>query len=183
MREIEIKLRAPNLEHISSKLVELGCTISEPTFQEDINFVHVDDKNWFETTKGDWLYPRLRIQPGKPMTFTVKKPISNEMDCIEHELHIDDADALKSIMTLFGYKQSVTVKKSRRTCEYKDYTLTLDEVENLGSFVEIERVVEDGDAQQIQAEMFVFAKEVFGLEQDESVMKGYDILMYYNEKK
>jgi adenylate cyclase class 2 len=82
-------------------------------------------------------------------------------------------------MNLFGYKEGVTVEKTRRTCTHKDYTITLDEVLGLGNFIEIEKVVFDGDAQKIQDEMFTFAKNILDLEKDEKVMKGYDILTYY----
>jgi adenylate cyclase, class 2 len=183
MREIEIKLKAPNLDLIVEKLVKLGCEISEPKTQEDRNFVHKDDTKWFETAKKDYVYPRLRIQGGKPLTFTVKKPLKNEMDCIEHELHVDSAEELSAIMTLFGYVPGVTVKKTRRTTAYKDYTITLDEVEKLGSFVEIERVVSDGDALKIQNQMFHFAEQTLGLKRDDFIMKGYDILMHHLENK
>lgn len=179
MREIEIKLRAPDLKAVETKLKELGCTISEPKVQEDRNFIHKDDVGWFEPEIRGWCYPRLRIQPNKPITFTVKKPVKNEMDCLEYEFHIDNADGVEGMMKLFGYIPGVTVKKTRRTSAYKDYAITLDEVDRLGSFIEIERVVEDGDAEKIQEEMFRFAKETFGLERDGFVMKGYDILIHH----
>jgi hypothetical protein len=51
----------------------------------------------------------------------------------------------------------------------------------LVSFIEIERVLEDGDAEKIQEEMFRFAEENFDLKRDNFVMKGYDILMHYSQ--
>lgn len=182
MREIEIKLKASDLEAVAAKLRELGCALSEPKTQEDRNFIHKDDVNWF-AEPGTWVYPRLRIENGKPLKLTVKKPLKNEMDCAEHEIEVDDADEAASIMGMFDYIPGVTVRKTRRTGVYKDYTITLDSVDKLGSFMEIERVLKDGDAEKIQEEMFTFAKETFGLERDESVMKGYDILMHYLENK
>ncbi len=182
MREIEIKLKAPNLEEVTKKLISLGCKISEPTTQKDINFVHINDIKWFESNGGDWLYPRLRIQKGKPLIFTVKKPIQNEMDCIEHELEINSEEELRGIMNLFNYREGVTVEKTRRKCVLNDYTITLDQVKNLGDFIEIEKVVKDGDAEKIQSEMFEFAKDNFGLEKDNEIMKGYDILIHLNKK-
>ncbi len=179
MREIEIKLQAPDLKIIEQKLAELGCKISEPITQEDTNFIHKDDISWFKESRGNFLYPRLRKQEGAPLKLTIKKPLSNEMDCIEHEIEVNDAEEVKNILKLFDYVEGVTVKKTRRTCTWNDYSLTLDEVDSLGSFIEIERVMADGDAEKIQKEMFVFAKENFNLERDENVMKGYDILTYY----
>lgn len=178
MREIEIKLKASNLEAIAFKLEELGCKLSDPKTQEDINFVHKDDVRWFEPTSEGWIYPRLRIEDRTSITFTVKKPLINEMDCIEHEIKIDDTEALKAMMEMFGYRQSIVVKKTRRTCVFKNYTITLDEVDRLGNFIEVEQVVEDGDAEKMQEDMFVFANEMFGLERDSIKMKGYDILIH-----
>jgi adenylate cyclase class 2 len=178
MREIEIKLRVPNMAEVSAKLKGLSCVLSEPKNQEDINFIHKDDTRWFESNSGNWIYPRLRIENNKTYIFTIKKPIKNEMDCEEVEIKIDSPKEIKAMMKLFDYIEGVTVKKTRQTCTYKDYTITLDEVEKLGSFVEIERVVTDGDALKIQEEMFRFAKDVLGLEKDDEVMKGYDILLY-----
>ena len=183
MREIEIKLKAPDLDSVVSRLKELGCEISEPKTQEDRNFIHKEDTKWFEPEIRGYAYPRLRIQNGKPLTFTVKKPIKNEMDCIEHEIHIDNPEELGAIMEMLGYRPGVTVKKARRTSKFQDYTITLDEVERLGNFIEIERMVEDGDALKIQEEMFLFAKENFGLERDDFIMKGYDIMLHHLENK
>ena len=73
----------------------------------------------------------------------------------------------------------LTVPGGSTTGTYMDYTITLDDVEGLGQFVEIERVVEDGDAEALQTAMFGFAKDVLGLERDDAVMRGYDILMHY----
>ena len=178
MREIEIKLKVPNLDSVASKLEALGVTLSKPIKQKDINFIHRDDVRWFEPTIGDWIYPRLRIQEGKPFTLTVKKPLKNESDCREHELHIDDAEELQQIMDMFGYKEGVTVTKNRRTCTFQEYTITLDEVIGLGSFIEIEKVVTDGDPEKIQEEMIQFAKTTFGLTESTVVLKGYDILTH-----
>ncbi len=178
MREIEIKLRAPNLEETILKLEKLGCVISQPKTQKDINFVHKDDVRWFELG-GDWSYPRLRIEKDKPLLLTVKKPMKNAMDRMEYEMNISSEKDLRGMMELFGYIEGVTVEKTRRTCDYKDYHITLDQVTKLGDFVEIERMIEEGDAEKIQAEMFDFGQNVLGLKKDETIMKGYDILMYY----
>ncbi len=178
MREIEIKLRVTDLAIIASRLEAMGCALSSPITQKDINFIHKDDERWFEPTIRGFVYPRLRIQEGKPLIFTIKKPLKNESDCIEHELHIDDTEELRGMMELLGYKEGMTVQKTRRKCSFQDYTITLDQVEKLGSFIEIERLVVDGDAEKIQEEMFVFAEKNFGVDRKSIVLKGYDIQMH-----
>ena len=196
MREIEIKLRVPDLEQIEAKLSALGCAISAPLTQTDINFIHRDDVRWFEPLDSEWVYPRLRIQSQtdtngnketETLIFTIKKPLRNESDCREHELHVDDPEEVRGMMDMFGYKEGVTVKKVRRTTSLQDYAFTLDAVEKLGNFIEIERVITDQEAAQqgaekIQEEMTAFAEKMFGLKRIQVVLQGYDIQMYYAQK-
>ncbi len=179
MREIEIKLKVASLAQATEKLTELGCVLSDPKTQEDVNFVHKNDLKWFgKDNIGEWAYPRIRLQNGKSPLFTVKKPLKNEMDCLEYELQIDKPDEMRGVMALFDYIEGVTVKKTRRTCTFNNYTITLDQVDKLGDFIEIEQVVDDGDAEKIQEQMLEFASKTLGLTIEENVMRGYDILMH-----
>ncbi len=182
MREIEIKLSVDDIEGVIKKLEALGCVISPPVFQKDINFIHKDDVNWFkESINTQYSYPRIRVEDEK-IILTNKKPVTGEMDCLEYELVVDSIDQARGFISLFDYIEGVAVVKKRRKTHYKNYEITVDEVEDLGSFIEIEIVVEhEADPVQIQNEMFDFAKQNFGLEKNEDVMKGYDIMVYHKK--
>lgn len=193
MREIEIKLKVTDLKPVIDQLEALGCALSAPITQTDINFIHRDDVKWFEPLISDWVYPRLRIESPKDETgtanhesliLTVKKPLKNESDCREHEIRVDDPEEVRGMMDMFGYKEGVTVKKIRRKASLQGYALTLDTVEKLGNFIEIERVISDDEAEKlgaekIQEEMTTFAEKTLGLKRSDVVLQGYDIQMYY----
>lgn len=178
MREIEIKLPAPDLSKVETTLQSLGATIGTAITQEDFNFVHCDDTKWFGGEIKGFSYPRIRKQGDNSLKLTVKRPLLNQMDCLEYETTIGSREEVEGMLKLFGYVSGTIVKKTRKVVEYNGYTITLDDVEGLGSFVEIERVVDDGDAEQIQKEMITFATDILGLTYNVETMKGYDVMMY-----
>lgn len=59
--------------------------------------------------------------------------------CDEYETGIDNANSLKKIFSALNFKKLITVDKKREVCNYKnEFEIALDEVKNLGYFVEIE---------------------------------------------
>ena len=190
MREIEIKLRVPDLEPIEAKLRALGCAISAPLTQTDINFIHRDDVRWFEPLDSEWVYPRLRIQSQtdtngnketETLIFTIKN-LSGTSDCQNTSFMDDPEEALNDEYVWF---EDVTVKKVRRTTSPEPRFCS--RRRRLGNFIEIERVITDQEAAQqgaekIQEEMTAFAEKMFGLKRIQVVLQGYDIQMYYAQK-
>ncbi|HPM26354.1 MAG TPA: class IV adenylate cyclase, partial [Methanothrix sp.] len=57
---------------------------------------------------------------------------------LELTVRIDDVPQMKEILGHLGFVFSATVRKQRRKYSYQDVTLALDDVEGLGSYVEVE---------------------------------------------
>ncbi|MDP2670811.1 MAG: hypothetical protein Q8O99_08220 [bacterium] len=55
-------------------------------------------------------------------------------------------------------------------------------MQGLGSFIEIEQLVDQGDAEEIQEILFQFL-ESLGVTRNARVTKGYDVLLYEQQKK
>jgi predicted adenylyl cyclase CyaB len=70
----------------------------------------------------------------------------------------------------------VRVVKKRKKTHYKDYEICLDEIENLGTFIEIEKIGNEKDADKIQKDMLDFLDKL-RVSKNDIVKKGYDILM------
>jgi len=178
MKEIEVKVKINNRQEILDQLKELGCTLPEPKIQKDIIFVPQGFTLGEDLKKGI-NFLRIRESNGKKI-FTLKQPQSNELDCIEKEMEIDDPEAMKDIMKLLGYQEAVRVNKARIETKYQDYTICIDQVEGLGDFIETERLIdeaEDKDAEKVQEESLVFL-ESLGVDRSNRQDKGYDTLMY-----
>ena len=56
----------------------------------------------------------------------------------EHETIVGSEDHLQQILDALGFTPLPPVKKTREHYSYNEFTVTLDSVEDLGSFVEIE---------------------------------------------
>ena len=178
-KEIEVKVKISNIEKIKQKLLELGCVFSEPIIQDDITFVDLDYGPYDEFQSGKNIL-RIRKNNNKYL-FTLKQPQKNELDVIERETEISDPDEFMEALFLMGYRKAVEIHKTRVKTKYNDYEICLDEVEGLGSFIEVEKITDDVDGEEIQKQLFEF---LIGLEVDpnDRILNGYDTLIYLKQK-
>lgn len=174
MKEIEVKAKINNTENLLAGLKNLGCNLSEPIVQNDTIFLP-EGFTYDKDLKNGINFLRIRKLRNR-ITFTLKQQQLNELDCIEKEIDINNADILKDILKLLGYHEVVQVNKVRIKCKYKDYEVCVDEVDGLGSFVEVEKMT-DEDALQVQEELFKFLQSL-GVNKKDREMHGYDTLMY-----
>ncbi len=178
-KEIEVKAKVKSFEEIKAKLEELGCTFTEPVIQDDTIFVNFDS-DFAGIKPADANFLRIRKAKGK-ILFTLKRDGKNELDCIEREVEISDADQFRDSLEFMGYHAVVQVSKTRVKTKYNDMEICLDEVKNLGSFIEVEKIA-SGDSDIIQNELFTFL-ESLGVSKEDRVFKGYDTLLYIKQKQ
>lgn len=177
MYEVEVKAHLRNREEVIEKLKSMGCVFSEELHQVDEIFTV--DSTEFPPPMGSPVL-RIRNQNGKYI-FTLKVNQSSRQDCIEHELEIDNADQMRSIVKLLGYKEDVIVDKKRIKTKYKDMEIVLDTVERLGEFVEAEKVVNEADPNvriKIQDELMDFLGEIGVTRADQVIDGKYDIMLF-----
>ncbi|XOB40390.1 MAG: class IV adenylate cyclase [Candidatus Nealsonbacteria bacterium] len=82
--------------------------------------------------------------------------------CDEFETKIEDLNQVKRILTALNFKPIARVDKSRKIWIYKDYEVSIDQVKELGDFVEIEYIGKDekADPKKITEQMINFLKEI-----------------------
>jgi adenylate cyclase class 2 len=177
MFEVEVKARVKNLEKLKSKLEAMGCVFSKEIEQEDRIFTDSDED--FAAYQPGVNFLRIREQ-GDKVLFTLKRSRSNELDSIEHEITVNDADELKNIIQSLGYHEAARVNKRRQQTKYKEYQISLDEVEGLGKFIEVEQFT-DEESKQAQEQLFKFL-ESLGVFRNDRVTRGYDTLVYLKEQ-
>ncbi|MEK7660004.1 MAG: class IV adenylate cyclase [Patescibacteria group bacterium] len=177
MREIEIKLKVKNKAELQRQLEEKGCFLSDPISQHDVNYSKGGIDEWKNAKEGD-IMPRIRYQKDFA-EFNVKQQRSGEMDNTEHETKVSDPKAIHKILLLLGYQPEIEVTKIRRKGKLGEYEICLDEVEQLGSYVELEKLTDDNaDPQVVREELFRVA-ESLGLSRSDEETRGYDTQIYY----
>jgi adenylate cyclase, class 2 len=159
-------------------LIALGCTFSEIKTQDDMVWVEKTGK--LEEFLSNKVFLRIRIQNGGRVIMTAKSPkgkSGNEsLVKREHEVEVSSADEARSMLSMLGLHEAVRVIKKRQTAHHHGYEICIDDVEKLGSFIELEKMADDEAAAQIQGQMMEFLKNLDVAPEDQ-VKKGYDILM------
>lgn len=172
MREIEVKIKADDLATLEKILTARGCQLSEELHQHDTVYAFgAERKRWEKPKEGD-IVMRIRRQ-NEIVKFTLKKQCSHEKDNIEHELQIENQETMHEILQTLGYTPVVEVKKIRRTGKLGDYEICLDQVEELGSFVELEKLTtEPCDPVAIEEDLLRILEDL-GLSRTNQVRNGY----------
>lgn len=133
--EIEIKAYCDNPLEIKEKLSKIGADYIETREENDLYFNH-PSRDFGKTDEA----LRLRLVNGR-CKITYKGPkLSNETKArIEHETGIEDVEVFSLILNSLGFVKSGEIKKHRELYKLGDMEITLDSVDGLGEFVEIEK--------------------------------------------
>ena len=133
--EIEIKAYNDNPVEVKEKLSNIGAKYIETREERDIYFNH-PSRDFGKTDEA----LRLRFVKGRCL-ITYKGPkLSNETKArIEHETGIEDIEVFSLILNALGFTKSGEVKKNRELYLLYDMEITLDSIDGLGEFVEIEK--------------------------------------------
>lgn len=181
MKEIKVKARIKDKEKILLNLEEQGCVFSDSIKQVDTVYVKITG-NVEDYLKNDH-FVRIREKSDGRYIFTVKRPkaLGKNLVKTEHESEIKDAKELEQALFLMGYKLSNRVIKVRRTGKCGDYEICLDEVEGLGSFIEIEKMAQEETEHEIVLKELQSFLSLLGVSGEDEVKKGYDILILESE--
>lgn len=160
MIEVEVKAKIENFDDMKKKLENLGAIKSKKEFQEDIYFNSpiVDFANTDEA---------LRIRTTEEneknnifITYKGPKIDSKSKTREEIEIKIEDSEKCSKIFQHLGFTKVRAVRKNRQYYTYKNFEISLDDVEGLEPYMEIEISLEDGnDYSEAQEKIFeLFSK-------------------------
>ena len=158
MIEVEVKAKIDSFEEIENKLEKIGAQKSKKEFQEDIyfnspvvDFAKTDEALRIRTTKEN---DKTNIF----ITYQGQKIDSASETRKEIEMGIDDAEKCSQIFEEIGFKKVRTVRKNRQYYTYKNFEISLDDIEGLEPYMEIEIGLDDNedysDAQNKIFELF-----------------------------
>ena len=120
-------------------------------------------------------FARLRTVNGRHV-FTLKRPAENVLSCEEHETVVADRDQMHCAVVAMGFHPTVRIIKTRRTGSLGNLILCVDELDGLGVFLEVERMVPDGvPGEAVQAELSHFVASL-GIDAEQTA-QTYDVLV------
>jgi adenylate cyclase class 2 len=152
--EVEMKFPVPELAAIEGRLAELGAAISAAQTEIDVYFAH-PARDFARTDEA------LRVRrKGRANFLTYKGPKVDAVTKTRHEIDLplppeeETAQQWMRLLEALGFTIAGEVRKSRRKAHVawqgRRVEVSLDEVEHLGTFVELELVVDSADAEAVK---------------------------------
>ncbi|MFB6301567.1 MAG: class IV adenylate cyclase [Haloferacaceae archaeon] len=140
MYEVELKVRAAH-GPVRDQLESVGATPLSEVTQRD-TYYDAPHRDFAETDEA------LRIRrttgaAGDETRLTYKGPLVEGAGKTrrEHETAVGDADETAAILDGLGFDPAATVEKTRETWRLDGFEVVLDDVTDLGQYVEVEREV------------------------------------------
>jgi len=182
MREIEIKARVADKSAVIKSLNDAGIKLSKPIKQHDVVYFVPGTKD----NAPDSVWLRIRTENDSKIIFTLKKQHRGDLDSIEHEVEVSDhieheaevssANELESIIKALGFTIYSDLTKTRQKAKINDIEICLDDIEDLGTFIEAERLSDlDADGKMVENELWK-ALESYGINRSNAVHEGYDVM-------
>lgn len=172
MMEVEAKIRVADLEPIRQRLQELGCPCQEEREERDV-YYNLNERDFGVTDEA------LRIrQSGGEFTLTYKGPKLPEYHFKAREeltVCMDSGPTMELILERLGLRRVREVVKRREVYRLGGTTVSLDLVEGLGSFVEIEAVTDVGETNAEGAIEQV--KRMLGVEGESTTLSYLELLL------
>ena len=155
MIEVEVKAKIDSFEEMEKELEKIGAEKSKMEFQEDIYF----NSPVVDFAKTD---EALRIRTTKEndntnifITYKGPKIDSKSKTRKEIEMGIDDSEKCADIFEEIGFKKVRAVRKNRQYYSYENFEISLDDIEGLDPYMEIEIALDDDeDYNEAQEKIF-----------------------------
>lgn len=181
MREIEIKARLRDVERFQASLSQHGIEV--PAEVRQVDSIYVSKEFTFAESKGKYKpILRLREQSGA-FRLTLKRDLSDDLDSIEYETEVGNPTDVHAILDELGYHFVLRISKTRRAFVLKTFKVCLDDVEGLGTFVEIECLSKIGEDVVVIRNILWQMLSELGISRDDEVTLGYDRLLSVEQER
>jgi adenylate cyclase class 2 len=169
MIEVEIKVRIKNKDEIAERLKKLGFKFIKRKFQEDIYFNGID-RDFRKTDEA----LRIRDEDGTYYV-TYKGPKIDRVSKTREEIEvkIDDKEKMRLIFKKLGFKEVRPIRKVREIYKKEDITASIDDVEGLGLFLELEKNIYNINEKDEALEELMETLKALNISKDNTIRKSY----------
>lgn len=141
MYEVEVKVPA-DLEAVRDRLEDLGATRKRTVVQAD-TYYDAPHRSFPETDEALRIRRESSDGAGAESRITYKGPLLDDESKSreEFETGVGDGETMDAVLTSLGFEAAATVRKERERYGLEGYTVTLDAVDDVGEYVEVETEV------------------------------------------
>lgn len=168
--EIELRAKIADLNLLEKKMQSLQ-ELKEKKIEErqvDIYFKH--DKEIEERMV-------IRIRKNYKnnqalLTFKGKSKHKDDIAWEDFDTPIEDSEKLEKFLINNGYEYFCLIDKVRQSFSYKDFEINIDNIRDLGLFVEIEKQGDENEVENIKKEI-IHLLNLLGIDSESIITKGY----------
>ena len=167
MENIEIKARIEDPDQIRELVKELDHT-----------FVGLDHQidTYFKTTNGRFKLRESSLS-GPYLIFYIRNNISGPKSSVYQKLPVADAKGLKDLLKEMQGIHTI-IEKKREIYLYENVRIHLDEVKELGNFLEFEAVMDEKYSnKEMETRKVDYLMEKLGIKNEHLISKSYENLM------
>ena len=139
-QEVEVKFPLLNRNEVIEEIKKLGLHNKVKDEMQNDSYYTPIHRNFLEPEiVSEWL--RVRETKNKcSLNFKQWLPIGAKVQnqCNEYETVIEDTYALKQILNLLNFREIITVNKIRNSWVVDNVEISIDLVDSLGAFIELE---------------------------------------------
>ncbi len=182
--EVEVKVAIDSIEEMEDKIMHLGAKRINKEIQIDSYFDH-PCRTFQETDEA--LRVRLR-QPIDPedistdlveLTYKGPKIDNTTKTRIESSVNLNNAEEITFILEKLGFTLVAKVTKKRQFFSLPAMTISTDDVEGVGIFLELESIAKNNDELEDAREYIFKIMKDIGLDVSQSIRESY-LELYLN---
>ncbi|HKZ41964.1 MAG TPA: class IV adenylate cyclase [Candidatus Hodarchaeales archaeon] len=166
--EIEVRARINDASKIKD-LLQTKAEFVESSNENDLYLRHESD------VERSLVLRIRRKENGSFLTFKGKSK-GDDTAWPDVDLPLSHPDDLENLLLGSDYIEVVRINKHRSTYREQDFEINLDEIDNLGSFIEIEGRGTDSDRTAVEEKITKFLIDL-GIQKSNIIRKGYVTLM------
>jgi adenylate cyclase class 2 len=180
--EVEVKIPIENRKSVENALHRIGAQRLNSETQVDVYFDH-PARAFQETDEALRLRSRHPDVDGDEsdnaipaqyeLTYKGPKLESRSKSRVELSVHISNIDSARSILENLGFKYVATISKRRVFYTVDSIAISVDDVEDVGLFLELERVVASRRDMNPALDMIFNLIERLGLDSNNSIKTSY----------
>ena len=181
MIEVEVKVHIEDTDALESKLEEIGARLVQVERQVD-QYYNAPDRDFRITDEALRMRRTIITSGGKvsggkadscpTITYKGAKLDGTTKSREEIAISIDDPDSMHLLLTSLGYTTYGSVVKTRRRYGLGDYTPSIDVVEGLGLFMELECGADEENFDERRAGLIALLNRL-GFSEEDSIRESY----------
>lgn len=177
--EIELRAKVTNPQLLEEKLKSL-----EGIVEKKSNERQVDTYLKQENDEDRKMIVRIRKNYEKDsaiLTFKGKSKNEHDIAWQDYDTPIEDPERLERVLVNNGYVYVCMIDKVRQSFDYKDFEINVDNIRDLGLFVEVEKQGQENDVESIKKEILDLLENL-GISESDVITQGYVQLVLSKER-